>query len=140
VLLYTSARLGLFLVAALVLALLGMRGVLLLAVALVLSGLASYVLLSRQRDAVSASVTERAARVRRRMDESAASEDEVDEPDGPEEPDQADRASQSAAEGEADGEGDGVADLGTSGVAQHGDERPAHGTVDDRARRDHGER
>jgi hypothetical protein len=135
VLVYTSSRLGLFLVAATVLALLGMRGVLLLAVALVLSGLASYVLLSGQRDAVARSVTARAARVRRRMDESAASEDDLGD-----EPSAESSAESSAAEGQADGEGDGVGDLGAPGVAQDGDQRAADGPVDDGARRDDGER
>jgi hypothetical protein len=46
---YTSSRLLVFIVVATVLALLGMRGVLLLAVAVLVSGLLSYVLLSRQR-------------------------------------------------------------------------------------------
>ncbi|WP_055479052.1 DUF4229 domain-containing protein [Sphaerimonospora mesophila] len=53
VVVYTLSRLGLFAVALGVLYLVGMRSLLLLAVALLVSGLASYVLLSKQRDAVS---------------------------------------------------------------------------------------
>lgn len=58
VIVYTLSRLGLFAVALGVLYLLGLRTYLLLAVALVLSGLASYVLLSKQRDAVSSRISE----------------------------------------------------------------------------------
>lgn len=53
VVVYTLSRLGLFAVALGVLYLVGMRGLLLFAAAFLVSGLASYVLLSKQRDAVS---------------------------------------------------------------------------------------
>ncbi len=56
-LVYTVLRLGLFAVALAVLYLLGARTYLLLAGAFVISGLASYVLLSKQRDAVSERMT-----------------------------------------------------------------------------------
>ncbi|WP_066360951.1 DUF4229 domain-containing protein [Herbidospora mongoliensis] len=59
VIVYTLSRLGLFAVALGVLYLLGLRSVALLAVAVVLSGLASYVLLSKQRDAVSERISEK---------------------------------------------------------------------------------
>ena len=62
---YTTLRLALFVVALLLLWLLRIRdGVLLVAIALVVSGLASYVLLASQRDAMSAQL--HAANVRRR--------------------------------------------------------------------------
>jgi len=91
---YTTARLVLFLVTATVLALLGMQGIGLLLVALVVSGLLSYVLLSRMRDAVSVAVTQRVgARSRgqqpgrrrglpglwQRLDERTRAEDEADD-------------------------------------------------------------
>lgn len=59
VVVYTASRIGLFAVAFGVLYLLGLRNMLwLLIAAAVLSGLASYVLLSRQRDALSARISE----------------------------------------------------------------------------------
>ena len=61
---YTSARILLFVVATVVLYLVGARGVLLLALALVVSGIASYVLLSKQRDRMSGSLTGRLRRAR----------------------------------------------------------------------------
>lgn len=90
---YTSARLALFILVAVVLALLGMQGIGLLLVALVVSGLLSYVLLSRLRDAVSVAVVDMTAgraggrrqpsglfaNVRRRMDERTRAEDEADD-------------------------------------------------------------
>ncbi|MGI5485294.1 DUF4229 domain-containing protein [Microtetraspora malaysiensis] len=59
VVVYTLSRLGLFAVALAVLYLLGLRTFWLLIAAFVVSGLASYVLLSKQRDAVSARMTEK---------------------------------------------------------------------------------
>lgn len=59
VLSYTLARIGLFAVSAGVLYLVGARGILLLILALLVSGVASYVLLARQRDAISARVSDR---------------------------------------------------------------------------------
>jgi Protein of unknown function (DUF4229) len=75
VLVYTLARIALFAATAGVLFLVGARGFLLLALAILLSGVISFVLLSRQRDAVSSSVTERAGRIRRGLAEGAARED-----------------------------------------------------------------
>jgi hypothetical protein len=69
VLVYTFARLALFAATAGVLFLVGARGFLLLALAILLSGVISFVLLSRQRDAVSSSVTERAGRIRHNLAE-----------------------------------------------------------------------
>jgi hypothetical protein len=53
----------------------GARGLLLLALAILISGIISFVLLSRQRDAVSSSVTERASRIRDNLADGTARED-----------------------------------------------------------------
>lgn len=79
VLVYTLARLALFGATAGVLFLAGARGFLLLALAILISGIISFVLLSRQRDAVSASVTRRAARMRENLAAGAAREDEEED-------------------------------------------------------------
>ena len=88
---YTSARLALFIVTATVLALLGMQGIALLMVALVVSGLLSYVLLSRLRDAVSEAVVNRGSTrgrtgprrglssLRQRMETATTAEDAADD-------------------------------------------------------------
>jgi Protein of unknown function (DUF4229) len=109
---YTSARLVLFIVTATILALFGMHGIGLLMLALVVSGLLSYVLLTRLRDAVSEAVSERVgarsrgdrpARARglaglsRRLDERTRAEDEADD---------ARRAAEEAAAERADPEHD----------------------------------
>ncbi|MCW2943633.1 MAG: hypothetical protein JWR24_350 [Actinoallomurus sp.] len=75
VIVYTAARLALFAATAGVLYLVGARGFLLLCLAILISGIISFVLLSRQRDAVSSSVTERAARMRENLAEGTARED-----------------------------------------------------------------
>ena len=79
---YTSARILLLVVAVILLYLAGARGIVLLALAFVVSALASYVLLSRQRDAMSNALNRRlnrvgrkAAEFRARIDEGAAAED-----------------------------------------------------------------
>ncbi|MFF4774552.1 DUF4229 domain-containing protein [Microtetraspora fusca] len=59
VVVYTLSRLGLFAVALAVLYLLGLRTFWLLIAAFLVSGLASYVLLSKQRDAVSAQMAQK---------------------------------------------------------------------------------
>ncbi len=78
-LLYTLSRLLLFVAALGLLRLAGLRGVLLFAFAVLVSGLASFWLLSRQRDAMSARLVGRVDRMRRRIDDAAASEDAEDE-------------------------------------------------------------
>jgi Protein of unknown function (DUF4229) len=75
---YTLSRIVLFVVALWVLYLLGARGLLLVALAALASGLISFVVLSRQRDAMSAAVSDRVRRLKERMDASTAAED-VDE-------------------------------------------------------------
>ena len=73
---YTLARLLLFFASVGGLYLLQLRGFWLLLGAVVVSGLASYALLSRQRDAMSAAVAGRLERTRRRIEEGASSEDD----------------------------------------------------------------
>ena len=81
---YTISRLLLFVVVLLLLDLVGARGLLLVALALLISGLLSYVLLSRQRDAMAGSLTGRLRRrtstsFRDRLNEGARAEDSDDE-------------------------------------------------------------
>ena len=66
---YTSARFVLFLVALVLLYVAGARGLLLAALALLVSGIASFVLLSRQRDVMSGALTNRLRGVRTRAGE-----------------------------------------------------------------------
>ena len=80
---YTSARILLLVVAVILLYLAGARGLLLLALACIVSGIASFVLLSRQRDMMSSALMKRmrngqrrAARFRARIEQGARSEDE----------------------------------------------------------------
>jgi hypothetical protein len=79
VLIYTSSRILLFVATAAVSWLVGFRGLLLLAVALLVSGLLSFVLLSGQRDAMSAAVVETGGRFKRRLDERTTAEDAADD-------------------------------------------------------------
>jgi Protein of unknown function (DUF4229) len=69
VLAYTTARLLLFIAATGLLYLAGARGLLLLGLALLVSGIASYVILSRQRDRMSGALSARLAGARGRIDE-----------------------------------------------------------------------
>ncbi len=80
---YTSARILLLVVSIILLYLVGARGLLLLALACVVSGIASFVLLSRQRDVMSSALMarirtgrRRAAGFRARIEEGARAEDE----------------------------------------------------------------
>lgn len=86
---YTSARILLLIIAVWLLYLAGARGILLIALAFVVSALASYVLLSRQRDVISGAlnrrlskVGRRAAEFRSRLEEGAAAEDDDSQPVG----------------------------------------------------------
>jgi Protein of unknown function (DUF4229) len=83
---YTSARILLLVVSMVVLYLVGARGFLLLALAFLISALASYVLLSKQREAIAGALNRRmskaaskAAGFRGRLEEGAAAEDDEDE-------------------------------------------------------------
>jgi uncharacterized protein (DUF58 family) len=80
---YTSARILLLVVSLILLYLVGARGLLLLALAFVVSGIASFVLLSRQRDVMSSALAARIKNGRRRalgfrarIEEGARAEDE----------------------------------------------------------------
>jgi hypothetical protein len=82
---YTSARILLLVVSMILLYLAGARGLLLLALAFVVSGIASFVLLSRQRDIMSGALMarirngrNRAAGFRARLEEGARAEDDED--------------------------------------------------------------
>jgi uncharacterized protein (DUF58 family) len=83
---YTTARILLFVVSTILLYLVGARGLLLLALAFVVSGIVSFVLLSSQRDKMSGALTRRlsngrnrAAELRARLEEGAQAEDEDEE-------------------------------------------------------------
>jgi hypothetical protein len=80
---YTSARIVLLVVSVVLLYLAGARGLLLLALAFVVSGIASFVLLSRQRDVMSGALMARLKNrrpggpgVRARLEEGARAEDQ----------------------------------------------------------------
>jgi hypothetical protein len=73
---YTAVRFLLFAAAVGLLYLAGARGLLLLALALLVSGAASYVLLSRMRDAMAGAINRRIESVRSRIDEGARTEDD----------------------------------------------------------------
>jgi len=80
---YTSARIVLLVVSAFLLYLAGARGLLLLALAFVVSGIASFVLLSRQRDVMSGALLARlkngrarAGGFRARLEEGTRAEDD----------------------------------------------------------------
>jgi TctA family transporter len=80
---YTSARILLLVISMILLYLVGARGLLLLALAFVVSGILSFVLLSRQRDVMSGALMarlrsgrERAAGIRARLEEGSRAEDD----------------------------------------------------------------
>ena len=73
---YTAVRFVLFAVAVGLIYLAGARGLLLIALALLVSGAASYVLLSRMRDSMASSINRRIESVRSRLDEGSRVEDD----------------------------------------------------------------
>ncbi len=80
---YSSARILLLVVSMILLYLVGARGLLLLALAFVVSGIASFVLLSKQRDVMSGALMgrlkngrQRGPGLRARLEEGARAEDE----------------------------------------------------------------
>jgi NADH:ubiquinone oxidoreductase subunit 2 (subunit N) len=73
---YTAVRILLFIVAAGLIYLAGARGLLLIGLALLVSGVASYVLLSRMRDKMASSISRRIDSVRSRLDQGARAEDD----------------------------------------------------------------
>jgi len=81
---YTSARILLLVISLVLLYVAGARGFLLLALAFLVSALASYVLLSRQREIMAGALnrrlskmTSKAAELRGRIEDGAAAEDET---------------------------------------------------------------
>lgn len=77
VLLYTVARILVFLVVAGILYLFGARGFLLLLLAVIISGLISFILLNRLRDQVSERVAARMDASKERRERAAAAEDDI---------------------------------------------------------------
>ena len=73
---YTTARILLFVVATGLIYLAGARGLLLLGLALLVSGAASYILLTRQRDAMAGALSRRLGSVRDRLDAGTRAEDQ----------------------------------------------------------------
>jgi hypothetical protein len=73
---YTTARILLFVVVTGLLYLAGARGLLLLGAAVLISGIISYVVLSRQRDAMSSVITSRLHGFRGRLDAGSRAEDD----------------------------------------------------------------
>ena len=72
---YTAARILLFVAATFLIYLAGARGLLLIGLALLVSGAASYVLLSRQRDAMARALSRRLGSFRSRLDAGTRVED-----------------------------------------------------------------
>jgi hypothetical protein len=86
ILAYTSARILMFGCAVILLYVAGARGVLLLALGLVISALASYILLNKQRAIIADRLNGRLAKagskvteLRERLDDGSKAEDEADE-------------------------------------------------------------
>jgi Mn2+/Fe2+ NRAMP family transporter len=73
---YTTARILLFAVMLGLLYLVGARGLLLFGLALLVSGIVSFIVLSRQRDAMSGAITSRISNFRQRLDEGTRAEDD----------------------------------------------------------------
>lgn len=72
---YTSMRLLLFVASLILVYFAGARGFLLVGLALVISGIISFVVLSRQRDAMSGALAARVRGFRERLDEGTQAED-----------------------------------------------------------------
>jgi len=73
---YSLARFSLFVVAFWLVYLAGARGLLLFGLALVISGIVSFVILSRLRDTMSGAITSRIRSFRERLDEGSRAEDD----------------------------------------------------------------
>jgi Protein of unknown function (DUF4229) len=108
VLAYTTARLLLFVAATGLLYLAGARGLLLLGLALLVSGIASYVILSRQRDRMSGALSARLSGARGRIDEfrsrldAGTRAEDIDDQDEPAPAPEASPAEQPSPAGQAD--------------------------------------
>jgi hypothetical protein len=75
---YSLGRLLLFVAALGLMYLSGARGLLLVGLALLISGIISFVVLSRLRDAMSGAITSRIGSFRERLDEGSRAEDDDD--------------------------------------------------------------
>jgi hypothetical protein len=73
---YTMMRLLLFVAVLIIVYFAGARGLLLVGLALVISGIVSFMVLSRQRDAMSGAVASRVRLFRQRLDEGTRAEDD----------------------------------------------------------------
>ena len=73
---YTTARIVLFIIALVLIRLAGAQGLLLVGLALLASGIASYVLLSRWREAMAGSVSGWLRSMRTRLDAGTRAEDD----------------------------------------------------------------
>jgi Protein of unknown function (DUF4229) len=78
---YTLGRLVLFVAVLGLMYLAGARGLLLVGLALLISGIISFVVLSPLRDAMSGSITSRISSFRERLDEGSRAEDDDDRDD-----------------------------------------------------------
>lgn len=74
---YTAARIGLFFTALLLIYLAGARSLLLFGLALLVSGIASYVLLARQRERMAGALSTRLRSLRTRLAEGTKAEDDL---------------------------------------------------------------
>ncbi|WP_017557994.1 DUF4229 domain-containing protein [Nocardiopsis baichengensis] len=125
VLAYTAARLLLFGVAFGLLYLLGARGALALILAALVSGLVSYIVLSRQRDAVSERITARTDRMSRRLEEGAAHEDAAQAAGAAPRPAPSPKAAGSGRAGAEDADGAGTTGAGNGDGARPEEQAPA---------------
>ena len=73
---YTISRILLFAVVLGLLYVVGARGLLLIGLAVLVSGIVSFIVLSRQRDAMSGAITSRITNFRERLDEGTRAEDD----------------------------------------------------------------
>jgi hypothetical protein len=73
---YTTSRILLFAVVLGLLYVVGARGLLLIGLAVLISGIVSFIVLSRQRDAMSGAITSRITNFRERLDEGTRGEDD----------------------------------------------------------------
>jgi hypothetical protein len=73
---YTTSRILLFAVVLGLLYVVGARGLLLIGLAVLISGIVSFIVLSRQRDAMSGAITSRITNFRERLDEGTRAEDD----------------------------------------------------------------
>jgi hypothetical protein len=73
---YTTSRILLFAAVLGLLYLVGARGLLLVGLAVLISGVVSFIVLSRQRDAMAGAITSRISNFRERLDEGTRAEDD----------------------------------------------------------------